>query len=428
MWSVLSLLLAAVAAYPAAARPQGIEKIRHVVVIMQENRTFDSYFGTFPGADGLPRPLPCLPRTHGPCQRPYHDRSDIDHGGPHGTAAHIADVDGGRMDGFIRTAERGARKFHPVDVMGWHDQREIPNYWAYARHFVLQDHMFTPARTWSLAAHLFMVSAWSARCTDRLDPFSCVNAVAGPVDYGDNKAAWTDITYLLHRAGVSWGYYVFNGQEPDCRDDDELICPRVEQHPKTLGIWNPLPGFATVRANHQVGNVRSIKRFYAAARRGKLPAVSWVVPSWDVSEHPRARISDGQAYVTGLVNAVMRSPDWKSTAIFISWDDWGGFYDHVVPPSVDYNGYGLRVPGLVISPYAKRGFIDHQILSHDAYLKFIEDRFLGGQRLDPSTDGRPDPRPTVRESLAQLGDLRAAFDFRQRPRRPLILPRRPRRP
>jgi hypothetical protein len=129
-----------------------------------------------------------------------------------------------------------------------------------------------------------------------------------------------------------------------------------------------------------------------------------------------------QAWVTSLVNAVMRGPDWKSTAIFITWDDWGGFYDHVVPPVVDRNGYGLRVPGLLISPYARHGYIDHQILSFDAYLKFIEDRFLGGERLDPLTDGRPDPRPSVRESSPILGNLFWEFNFRQEPRPPLLLP------
>ena len=93
----------------------------------------------------------------------------------------------------------------------------------------------------------------------------------------------------------------------------------------------------------------------------------------------------------------MKSPDWDSTAIFLQWDDWGGFYDNVVPPPVDQNGYGLRVPAMVISPYAKTGYIDHQTLSSDAYLKFIEDDFLGGSRLNPKTDKRPDPRPDVRE-------------------------------
>jgi phospholipase C len=118
----------------------------------------------------------------------------------------------------------------------------------------------------------------------------------------------------------------------------------------------------------------------------------------------------------------MRSPDWKSTAIFLSWDDWGGFYDHVVPPHVDENGYGLRVPGIVIGPYARRGFIDHQTLSHDAYIKFIEDDFLDRARIDPQTDGRPDQRPTVRENVSILGDLRKDFDFHQTPSVPEVLP------
>jgi phospholipase C len=136
-------------------------------------------------------------------------------------------------------------------------------------------------------------------------------------------------------------------------------------------------------------------------------------------------VSAGQTYVTGLINAIMNSPDWDSTAIFLSWDDWGGFYDHVQPPVVDANGLGLRVPGIVISPYARAGFIDHQQLSQDAYNKFIEDDFLGGQRLDPATDGRPDPRPDVRDGLSQVGDLTADFDFDQPPRPPLILPVHP---
>jgi phospholipase C len=126
-----------------------------------------------------------------------------------------------------------------------------------------------------------------------------------------------------------------------------------------------------------------------------------------------------------MVDAVMRSPYWDSSAIFLTWDDWGGFYDHVVPPHVDQLGYGLRVPGIVISPWVKPGTIDHQTLSFDAYLKFIEDRFLGGQRLNPRTDGRPDPRPTVRENVKILGDLRKEFDFTQKPLPPKPLPLHP---
>jgi phospholipase C len=195
--------------------------------------------------------------------------------------------------------------------------------------------------------------------------------------------------------------------------------------PQTVGtpeIWNPLPWFDTVHEDGELGNVQTLDHFYADASAGTLPAVAWIVPNGTVSEHPPALISAGQAYVTGLVNAVMASADWSSSAIFLAWDDWGGFYDHVVPPTVDQNGYGLRVPGLVISPYAKHGYVDHQTLSFDAYLKFIEDVFLNGRRLDPATDGRPDSRPTVREDVAILGDLANDFDFAQPPRPPLPLP------
>jgi phospholipase C len=317
--------------------------------------------------------------------------------------------------------------------MGYHVGSDIPNYWAYAQNFVLQDNMFEPNASWSLPEHLFQVSEWSARCTQHNQPSSCVNALQAPglpVDQPNSNGqppiyAWTDLTYLLHKHHVSWGYYVVSGTEPDCQNDAALSCAPVRQNAHTPGIWNPLPSFDTVRDDGQLGNIQSVSNFYRSAKRGQLPAVSWVVPSGAVSEHPPAAVSAGQAYVTSLVNAVMRSPDWKSTAIFLAWDDWGGFYDHVVPPTVDVNGYGLRVPSLVISPYAKRDVVDHQTLSFDAYVKFIEDDFLGGQRLDPATDGRPDPRPTVREDVKILGSLLSDFDFRQRPRPPVLLPVHP---
>ncbi|MGH9072506.1 MAG: alkaline phosphatase family protein [Acidimicrobiales bacterium] len=447
------------AAAPGSPAPAGIHEIRHVIVIMQENRSFDSYFGAFPGADGIPMrngtPTVCIPdrETH-TCVRPYPDHADVNGGGPHGAANATADIDGGRMDGFVAedlAARKGCRDVtNPActnsatpDVMGYHTRSDIPNYWAYARDFVLQDHMFEPNASWSLPAHLFEVSEWSARCTQHDNPGSCVNALQSPglpPDFGNltHRAArrrrprpapiyaWTDLTYLLHEDHVSWRYYVVSGTEPDCENDSVLSCAPVRQSARTPGIWNPLPYFDTVRNDGQLGNIQSVAHFYDAARSGTLPAVSWVVPSGAVSEHPPAPVSFGQSYVTSLVDAVMRSPDWGSTAIFLAWDDWGGFYDHVVPPRVDENGYGLRVPGIVISPYAKRGYVDHQTLSFDAYDKFIEDDFLHGQRLDPRTDGRPDPRPTVREDVKILGNLVSDFDFGQSPRAPLILPVHPR--
>ena len=450
----------------------GIHKIKHVVVIQQENRSFDSYFGTFPGADGIPMkngvPTVCVnnPQT-GQCDAPYVDHADVNGGGPHSAPNATADINGGKMDGFIAQAQSGRKGcLNPTDpactnsaqadVMGYHTQSDIPNYWTYANDFVLQDHMFEPNASWSLPSHLFLVSEWSAYCTQAGNPSSCVNALQGrpaerpqnaPAVYGGeagpktgggnpkhpNKLgaagqpdyAWTDLTYLLYKHKVSWGYYVVSGTEPDCENPAAETCGPVNQNASTPGIWNPLPWFDTVQADHQLGNIQDVTNFYSAAKKGTLPAVSWITPSGAVSEHPPAPVSFGQSYVTSVINAVMRSPDWDSTAIFLAWDDWGGFYDHVVPPTVDQNGYGLRVPGIVISPYAKRGYIDHQTLSFDAYDKFIEDDFLGGQRLNPATDGRPDPRPSVRENEKILGNLANDFNFNQSPRPPLILPVNP---
>jgi phospholipase C len=436
---------------PRGVPLQGIHKIKHVVIIMQENRSFDSYFGTFPGADGIPmdrgEPLVCAfdPKTRR-CIEPFHDPRDRNVGGPHDHLNAIHDINHRLMNGFVwqerkvlnraclvRNDPTCSVSADRIDVMGYHDAREIPNYWAYARNFVLQDHMFQPDTSWSLPAHLFAVSEWSAKCSRRGDPMSCVNAIQSPPSPpGEPQSngkrpdyAWTDLTYLFHKHHVSWRYYIFKGGEPDCEDDGAMFCKPKQQNARTPGIWNPLPWFTTVRQDHQLRNIRSVSHFFWAAKHGTLPQVSWVIPNDKVSEHPPALVSRGQAWVTGLVNAIMRGPNWSSTAIFLTWDDWGGFYDHVAPPIVDRNGYGLRVPGIVISPYARRGFIDHQDLSFDAYAKFIEDDFLHGERLDPATDGRPDPRPSVREDSPILGDLVHDFDFRQPPRPPMLLPEWP---
>jgi phospholipase C len=435
---------------PAATGLSGIHKIQHVIIIMQENRSFDSYFGTFPGANGFPiangQFTTCVPNPAAKtCDYPYHDPSDKNGGGPHGASSATADIDGGKMDGFIAQAEAGKKgckdptnpactNGSTTDVMGYHDAREIPNYWSYAENFALQDNLFEPNASWSLPEHLFLVSEWSAKCKKAGNPMSCINALQEPQN--PNKAAikangkspdyaWTDLTYLLFKNNVSWKYYVQKGTQPDCADDEAEDCPPVNQSAKTPGIWNPLPYFDTVKDDGQLANIEDVTNFYKDAKAGTLPAVSWITPSGKNSEHPPSLVRDGQEWTTSLINAAMASPDWDSTAIFLSWDDWGGFYDQVQPPTVDENGYGLRVPGIVISPYAKKGYIDHQTLSHDAYVKFIEDDFIGGQRIDPKTDGRPDPRPTVREDVSILGDLSSDFDFSQTPREPLILPLKP---
>jgi phospholipase C len=433
----------------AASEPiyaPGFERIEHVIFIVQENRSFDHYFGTFPGADGIPAedgrftvcvPDPVLDR----CVEPYHTRNLVQIGGPHSTDYAHTDVNGGEMDGFIRAlldspfpcAETRPASCHAMlgpdrqpDVMSYHDAREIPNYWTWAATYGLQDRMFAPSDSWTLPAHLYLVSAWSASCDDPRDPMSCRSdtdlddAIVGrenepPVPLW----AWTSITHLLDRYDVSWGFYP--------RDACRLTRP-----PCTPVSWapaqNPLPWFTDVHERHDLdGHFFTHQAFVRQVRDGTLPTISWLTPGdGSISEHPmqaqNPELTQGQAYVTEMVNAVMRSDLWEHSIIFLTWDDWGGFYDHVEPPRVDENGYGLRVPGLVISPWVKPGLIDHQTLTFDAYLKFIEDLYMDGARLDPDTDGRPDSRPTVREEVDILGDLRDEFDFAQDPLPPMPLP------
>ena len=446
------MLAAACASNPSIEPAR--QKLKHLIFIMQENRSFDHYFGTFPGADGIPTKngtfSVCVPDPKaGRCIAPFHDASLVNAGGPHSEENAADDVARGAMDGFMKTLRLGNFAFckrfpfdpgctnttkvqRRPDVMGYHDAREIPNYWTYAEQFVLQDRMFESAFSWSLPSHLFTVSGWSATCPVPDSVNSCRSDLnqpghpSGRKSSPDTPYAWTDLTWLLHKNDVSWAYYVAAGTDSSCRLD-RITCTveRGSTDQGTPEIWNPLPGFDTVRLDHEFGNIQTADQFLAAAKGGTLPTVSWIVPDGLHSEHPPNSVATGQAYVTQLINAVMSGPDWNSSAIFLTWDDWGGFYDHVVPPRVDANGYGLRVPGLVISPWAKRGYIDHQTLSFDAYLKLVEDLFLNGQRLDPATDGRPDPRPIVREDVSILGDLLNDFDFTQSPRKPLILPTNP---
>jgi phospholipase C len=432
-----------VAVLTGAPASAGLSKIKHIIIIMQENRSFDQYFGMYPGADGIPvdangNPTVCLnDPISGQCVYPWHDASDIQNGGPHGSTDATKDINGGAMNGFISQYDTalqrcqsqpgspncGISKPYP-DVMGYKLRSDLPEYWAYADNYVLMDHMFAPGQAWSLPEHLYMVSDWAARCYRPGDPTSCENEINAVDDARFSTSvnyAWTDMTYLLDKNHVPWGYYVFNGTEPDCENPGDLTCIPLPQSASTGSIWNPLPYFTDVQQDGTVGNIQSVDNFAAAAQNGTLPAVSWVVPTNSVSEHPPSSVIDGRKYVTYMINQVMQGPDWNSSAIFLAWDDWGGFYDNVTPPTADANGLGIRVPSILISPYAKQGYIDHGVHSFDSYQKFIEDVFLGGQRLDPTTDGRPDPRPTVRENYPGLADLANDFDFTQTPRAPLVI-------
>jgi phospholipase C len=383
----------------SAKVPAGLEKIEHFVFIMQENRSFDSYFGTYPAADGIPPGVTNPDPVTGQQVTPFHDTNDFNRGGPHGWEAAKIDINGGKMDGFVSRAYKGAgggasaNTTNPQDVMGYHDFHEIPNYWNYAHLYVLQDHIFESVASYSLPAHLYMLAGQSG-------------GYIGKGQSRPNHYYFPEITELLAKGNIDWKYYVTAGASPGVNDPDEPDISTA-QGPHKYTFWNPLPAFPAVEHNpSQRSREQYTDQFYKDASMGNLPQVSWVIPSEPVSEHPPASVSAGMAYVTKLINSVMSGPDWSSTAIFVSWDDWGGFYDHVPPPKVDRYGYGIRVPGLVISPYAKQGYVDHETYSFDSWLKIVEERF----GLSPMT---------ARDKGA--ADMLAGFDFNRKPRPPVML-------
>ncbi|MGI8741360.1 MAG: alkaline phosphatase family protein [Bryobacteraceae bacterium] len=315
------------------------------------------------------------------------------------------------MDGFLIQSYRGISKAggepcmppapmctpgkDPRDVMGWHDSREIPNYWSYANLYVLQDRMFESVASYSLPAHLYMLAAQSGGYTGFMQP--------KPAQYD-----FTEITELLTTGQIGWKYYVTSGTSPDTEDGHVVGSQSEEQQdPLKYTLWNPLPAFSKVIGDPaQKSRLVDLSQFYMDAQAGTLPQVSWVIPTGAVSEHPPGGVHQGQEYVTGLVNSIMQGPNWKDTAIFIAWDDWGGFYDHVPPPTVDQYGLGIRVPALVISPYAREGYIDHKTYSFESWLKIVEERF----GVTPMTK---------RDNTAN--DMIDSFDFTQQLRNRVML-------
>jgi phospholipase C len=469
---VVSLGLAALAAASATAAPAA-NPLQHVIIIMQENRSFDNYFGTFPGANGIPQGV-CVPislsdSTKG-CVVPWHDPHDYSLGANHDANGAQHDLDDGitrgKMDGFVESqlltqinacagsttkpdCDGSGNSFVWHDTMGYHTADEIPNYWAYAQHFALLDSLFSAVRSWSYPSHVYLTSEWLADCSDPGLASTChtANSVINPKST-DFQWPWASMFNLLDAHNISWKYYLTSGVEPDC-DDEEMTCGPQNQVKSVTSIWNPPQYYSYVQSKgspYLASHNPSTEQFYADIAAGTLPQVSWIIPNNDVSEHPYGNgITLGMEYVTSLVNAVMQSPYWQNTVIFISWDDFGGFYDHVLPPTVEMadpmvnqrpdvgfvQGWGLRVPGLTISPWVKPGLIDNQMLSLASYNTFIEDLFMGGARLDPVALGVPDGRASIPDAqqqvrflnggTAQVGSIMNEFDFTQTPLPPLIL-------
>ena len=370
----------------------GIEKIQHIVFIIKENRSFDNYFGTFPGADGATTGRistgQVIPLGHLPDKTPR----DISHA----FNAAVTAIDGGKMDKFDLIA--GGNQNGDYLAYTQFLETDIPNYFAYARSFVLGDRMFSSLTGPSFPNHLYTVGAQSAGAINNPTGgvWGCDAASTARVQVMDATGNITqqfpcfDFQTLadeLQAAQFSWRYYAPNKGEAGY-------------------IWSALNAVSHIRnSSLWTSNVVHNTQFIADAMNGNLPNVCWIV-SGPTSEHPPDSSCLGENWTVQQINAVMQGPNWNSTAIFVTWDDFGGFYDHVPPPKVDNFGFGPRVPLLIISPYAKQGFISHTQYEFSSLLKFAESRFKLAAL-------------TARDLAAN--DMTDSFNFDQDPRPPFVL-------
>jgi phospholipase C len=371
--------------------------IQHIVFIIKENRSFDSYFGTFPGANGATTGMihtgQVIPLQHLPDVMPR----DLDHSW---TAA-IAAIDGGKMDGFDLSDNCNVNGDYLC--YGQYYQSDIPNYWTYAQTFVLADAMFSSLTGESFPNHLYTIGATSG------------GAISNPVSqvkkgqwgcYADSTTlvtilnsdgsqtnqypcfTFTTLADELNSAGISWRSY--------------------QPLPNESGfIWAAYAAINQIyNSSYWTTNTAPYTQFVTDAQNGNLPAVSWVVMGGDVSEHPVASVCAGENWTVEQINAVMQGPEWNSTAIFVTWDDYGGFYDHAPPQVLDQFGLGERVPLLIISPYAKPAYISNTEYEFSSMLKFVEDRFN---------------LPTMTARDAGASDMFDSFNFGQTPLPPLVL-------
>jgi phospholipase C len=363
---------------------QASAHIKHVFVIMQENHTFDNYFGTYPGVDGLTPGLsvPVIPGVKaGQVAVPYHLRAlrtqDLDHSE---VSARIA-FNSGQMNGFV--AAQQDRNLPGSLALGYYDGTDLPFYWDLAKNYVLADHFFSSAMGGSLANHQYWVAGKDSGLGDSI-PAKGIQL--------------TTIFDRLENAGFSWKFYVKNY-------DSTLNFRHIDpSNPRDSEVaWVPLLTIPSVVDDpSKMARIQDLGNLYHDLADGTAPSVSYIIQG-GTSEHPPGHVGNGQSATVGIISSIMRSPAWKDSAIVLTWDDWGGWYDHVVPPQVDGDGYGFRVPALIISPYAKKGYILDQTADFTSILKFIE-RLHGLAPL------------TTRDEAAT--DLMAAFDFEQAPRAP----------
>lgn len=376
--------------------------IKHVVFIIKENHTYDNLFGRFPGADGAS--YAAAGTRYVPMARmPDHLTSDIQHDGNSAGAA----INDGRMNLFYSLPGAQQRGINYADAS--YIRSSIPNYWKYAQTYTLADRFFSTIRGPSFPNHLATIAAQSGGAVDN----------PGGVNLPTTPRTWGCDSIPSFRVTVRTASNALVQQRP-CFDFPTLVDEANRHHvswryyapqPGHLGyVWDALDAvkhirYGTAWAQADVPQ----QRFARDVRRGRLAAVSWLIPDVSHSEHPPASECMGENWTVRQINAIMRSPMWSSTAIVLTWDDFGGFYDHVPPPNRGNLGFGPRVPAIIISPYARSHTVDTNTYDFSSVVRLAEDVFHLGH---------------LSSFDRTAGDLRHAFNFQQRPRAPLVLRQR----
>jgi phospholipase C len=364
--------------------------IQHLVMVMQENHSFDNYFGTYPGADGIPADTQMPVDPNNPSAGyvvPWHIGKSTITDLSHAASTYTDQYDNGKMDGFVSALN--ARNQDGKLAMGYYDDRDIPYYWNLADNYVLFDQFFSSAKDGSFANHMYWVAA--------IPPIPPKGTKLS--DYLANIPTIFD---ELQSAGISWKFYVQN-YDPTINYRNLANAGNRESQV----VWTPLLNFDRfIDDPHLSSHIVDLSQYFIDLHNGTLPAVAYIVPS-GASEHPPSSLSSGQRFIKSILQELMRSSVWDSSAFILAYDDWGGWFDHVTPMQVDQYGYGPRVPVILVSPFAKTGYIDHTVLDFTSILKFIEQNW----NLSPLS---------TRDTYAN--NILSAFNFKQSARLPLFLP------
>lgn len=376
--AVLCLLLAASSAAAAGPAPAPTKTpIKHFVVLMQSGHSFDNYFGSYPGADGIPAGV-CQrldvnkASTHN-CVKPFHlDDMTPPENLPRGLKVLSRQYNGGKMDGFVSAYRRLGHD--GTTAMGYYDDSNLPYTWSVARQNVLFDRFFSSTPGPASQSYL-----------DWLD---------GAPPNRSATAVQPTIFDRLGEKGITAKFYVEGLRPPgDAAGNGAAQALKV-----------PVLGMARFRTGTSPVQVVDLSEYYRDLAQGTLPAVSYIVSSTS-SENPPARPALGQSFLRQVTSGLIKSRYWKSSAFMWTYDSYGGWYDHVQPPFVDQQQLGLRVPALLLSPYAKVGHVDHTQLDYTSIPRFIEDNWS--------------LRPLSSRDASSPG-LTTAFDFTA-PARPAAL-------